>query len=109
MSRGDSIRGIQRERDLAAILRDEGWFVLRAAGSHGEADLIALHAGREPRMIEVKSTTRSAFAGFPPADRAHLIDSAAQAGAQAWLVWWPKRQKPKWIPPGEWPPDRRGT
>ena len=69
----------------------------------GEADLIALHVGRKPRMIEVKSTTRGPFAGFPPADRQHLLESAKQAGAQAWLVWWPSRGKPRWIPPGEWP------
>jgi Holliday junction resolvase len=103
MSRGAQVRGIQRERDLANQLREEGWFVLRAAGSHGEADLIALHVGRDPRMIEVKSTKRGPFAGFSPADRAHLLESARQAGAQPWLVWWPPREKPQWIPPNEWP------
>lgn len=95
--------GHSRERFLARQLQDEGWHVLRSAGSKGEADLIALKAGRTPRMIEVKATARSPFAGFPPQDRAELLAAAAKAGAEAWLVWHPKRGESKWIPPGDWP------
>jgi Holliday junction resolvase len=103
MSRGDSRRGIQRERDLAAQLGEEGWYVLRSAGSKGWADLIALKAGRRPRMIEVKSVSGGDFAGFPPAKRRQMIEAAKQAGCEAWLVTWPKHKKPKWIPACDWP------
>jgi Holliday junction resolvase len=95
--------GHNRERQVLRKLQDEGWYVLRAAGSLGVADLIALHKGREPRMIEVKATKAGPFAGFGPADRADLIAAAEQAGAQAWLVHWPRHGKMKWIPPCDWP------
>jgi len=96
--------GHNRERQLADRLRkEEGWYVFRSAGSLGVADLIAMHKGRATRFIEVKATKAGPFAGFGPSDRADLLEAAEMAGAQAWLVWWPKYGKPKWIPPGEWP------
>lgn len=96
-------RGIHRERQLKALLEAEGWWVARAAGSLGDADLIALHAHRPPRLIEVKSTTRGPFTGFGPLDRAALLLAAAQSGAEPWLVWWPSRRQPLWIPHTDWP------
>jgi Holliday junction resolvase len=95
--------GHNRERQLAAKLGEEGWWVLRAAGSLGVADLVALKNGRTTRMIEVKATKAGPFAGFGPTERTELLAAAQQAGAEAWLVHWPKHGKPKWIPPGEWP------
>lgn len=83
-------------------LLDEGYFALRAPASLGVADVVALKAGEEPMMIEVKSTT-TPFAHFGPADREALSEMAATAGARAFLVWWPKRKQPKWIPEDEWP------
>jgi Holliday junction resolvase len=106
MARGDQRRGIQRERDLAAQLGEDGWWVARAAGSKGEADLVCLKAGRRPMMLEVKSTTAGPFAGFGPEKRAALIRAAAQSGARPFLVWWPKHRKPAWLAPTEWPPIR---
>ena len=103
MAKADSRRGIQRERDLVNHLRDRDWFALRAPASLGVADVVALKDGHRPRLIEVKSTTRSPFAGFPPADRADLLFAAGLAGAEPWLVWWPKRSKPIWLAPDEWP------
>ena len=109
MAKADSKRGIQRERDLVNLLRQNDYFALRAPASLGVADVVALKDGRRPIMVEVKSTSRSAFAGFPPADRADLLFSAALAGAEAWLLYWPKRSKPMWISPDKWPPTDMGT
>lgn len=103
MAKADSRRGHQRERDLVRLLRDDDWFAMRAPASLGCADVIALRAGDRPRMIEVKSTTAGPYAGFPPADRARLKAEAEIAGAVPWLVWWPKRSRPVWIPESAWP------
>lgn len=78
---------------------------MRAPASLGVADVVALRPG-ESRLIEVKSTTAGPYAGFSPADRRALSDAAKVAGATAWLVWWPKRSSPHWIPEAEWPPTR---
>lgn len=102
MPRADSRRGYQRERDLVRILRDEGFVALRAPASQGVFDVIAVKAGRI-RLIEVKSTTRSAFSGWPPADRAALLQEAEIAGAEPELCWWPKHRKPQFLKPNEWP------
>lgn len=104
MAKADSRRGIQRERDLVLRLRDDDWFAMRAPASLGVADVVALRAGNRPRLIEVKSTTAGPFAGFGPSDREDLRFAAAIAGADAWLVWWPKRSEPVWISPDAWPP-----
>lgn len=34
---------------------------------------------------------------------ASLGVAAVMAGGTAWLVWWPPRAKPRWIPADEWP------
>jgi Holliday junction resolvase len=103
VAKADSRRGIQRERDLVNRLREAGWFAMRAPASLGVADVVALKEGERPRLIEVKSTSRSAFAGFPPADRAELLEAAALSGADPWLCYWPKHGQPEWIGPDEWP------
>ena len=108
MGKADSRRGIQRERDLVNLLRENDYFALRAPASLGVADVIALKDGKRPLMIEMKSTTRSPFSGFPPADRADLLFMAALSGAEAWLVHWPKRSKPLWISQEHWPPADMG-
>lgn len=96
-------RGINRERRLRDTLGAEGWWTCRAAGSFGEADIVALKQGELPRLVEVKSTARGPFAGFGPAKRLALISAAAQAGAAPWLVWWPVRQPARWIHVKDWP------
>lgn len=102
-------RGINRERQVRVLLEDAGWWVTRAAGSKGDADLVALKAGRTPHLIEVKSTTRGPFHDFRPADRADLSAAAAHAGAEAWLCWWPPRKKARWFAEHEWPKTRPGA
>src|SRR3954470_15559717 len=46
-------RGSNKERAVAANLRVDGWIVYRSAGSHGNADLIALKHGYAPRLLQV--------------------------------------------------------
>lgn len=112
-------RGIDRERDLRELLEADGWWVCRAAGSLGDADLVAVKDFSigmlsEPhpvvRLIEVKSTAAGPYHSFGPRDRADLLTAAVKAGAQAWLAWWPpckpgqrKADTLTWIPASAWP------
>lgn len=101
-----SRRGHDRERQVKRRMEAEDWFVVRAAGSLGDADLVALRAtpaGFEARIVEVKSTAGGPYERFGPADRAQILLAAGIAGAEAWLCWWPPRGKPQWIPAAEWP------
>lgn len=96
-------RGHNRERQVKALLMQDDWFVTRAAGSLGDADLVALKDGHRPRIIEVKSTAQGPYERFGPKDRADLRFAARVAGAVAELCWWPPRGKPVWISETEWP------
>lgn len=98
-----SSRGHDRERRVAELLRQDDWWVCRAAGSLGDADLVALRVGNTPRLVEVKSTARGPFSHMPPVKRNALRAAAAIAGAEAWLAWWPSRGTLKWIPEAQWP------
>lgn len=102
MARKDSRRGHDRERQLVRLLREEGWVAMRAPASLGVFDVIAVKDGRI-RLIEVKSTTRSAWTGFLPADREALVEAAERAGGEAELCWWPKQGEPKFLTPVDWP------
>jgi Holliday junction resolvase len=96
-------RGIDRERQVKRLLEQDGWWTCRAAGSFGDADLVALRDGHRPRLIEVKSTT-TPYAHFRPADRLALLEAATVAGAAAELAYWPSRGTLEWIPADQWPP-----
>jgi Holliday junction resolvase len=98
-----SRRGHDRERAVRVVLEGEDWWVARAAGSLGDADLVALKDGRRPRLIEVKSTVAGPFHSFGPQDRARLLLAAKIAGATAELAWWPPRGSLRFIPASEWP------
>ena len=97
-----SKRGHDRERRVADWLRDRDWLVVRAAGSFGPADLVALRAGSTPLLVEVKSTI-SPYSHFLPADRARMLKAAELAGADATLAWWPSRGSLVWIDASAWP------
>lgn len=108
-------RGIQRERQVRRLLEEDGWWTARAAGSLGDADVIACRRdvafqvdGKartvpEVWLIEVKSTKAGPFHSFGPKDRAELVSAAERAGATPYLVWWPPHGKPQWIPQSQWP------
>ncbi len=74
-------RGADFERRVAAHLREEGWVVVRAAGSRGECDLVALQAGKIPRLVQCKVGPH-----FSLVHRAALTRAACVAGATAWLA-----------------------
>lgn len=48
------VLGARLERQVADLLRTRRWLVARSAGSHGPFDLIALHDGQPPRLIQCK-------------------------------------------------------
>jgi Holliday junction resolvase len=96
-------RGHDRERAVKALLIADDWFVTRAAGSLGDADLVALKRGAPPRLIEVKSDVRSPWVHFGPERRREMRHAARQAGAEAWMCWWPPRKKPQWVYEDDWP------
>ena len=91
---------------MRRILEADGYWTARAAGSFGDADVIALRAapwGCEALLVEVKSDVAGPFAHFGPAARAELIAAAVKSGARPVLCWWPPRKQPRWIPVSEWP------
>jgi Holliday junction resolvase len=98
-----SNRGHTRERAVKNRLQDNDWFVIRTAGSFGACDLVALKAGKQPLLIEVKSTAGGPYEHFGPNERALLAIAAQLAGATALLAWWPPRGQLRWIPATEWP------
>lgn len=102
MARSSSY-GHNRERKYRDLLREDGWFVMRAPASVGVCDLLALKAGQTPRMIEVKGNAGSPYKTFGPADRAALIEAARLAGANPELVHWPPNGYPVSIQAAQWP------
>ena len=72
-------RGAQREREAARRLRQQGYTVVRSAGSHGPVDLVAWN-GEETRLIQVKANRADALAAakelkgmtWPPASRVEV-------------------------------------
>jgi Holliday junction resolvase len=99
-------RGIHRERQVRDLLLADGWWVVRAAGSLGDADLVALKDGHRSQLVEVKSTAAGPYHGFGPSDREQLTAAAVLAGADATLCWWPPRRKPIWLHSSVWPEAR---
>ncbi len=95
-------RGITRERQVRQLLEARDYWVCRAAGSLGDADLVALKKG-ERLLVEVKSTAGGPYERFGPKDRADLLFAAELANADAWLCWWPPRGKRVWIHSSQWP------
>lgn len=101
-----SRRGHDRERRIRQLLEQDGWIVVRAAGSLGPVDLVALRTGRAPKLIEVKSNAQTPFEHFGPSDREQMRTLARQAGATAVLAWWPPRRELRWIQADDWPASR---
>jgi Holliday junction resolvase len=75
-------RGDYFERRARSALEADGWWVIRAAGSFGVADLVALRKGYTPRLISCKVTHH-----LPRKQATALADAAEQAGAWAILAW----------------------
>lgn len=53
-NRTNGRRGADFERRVAARLVEQGWVVVRAAGSRGACDLIAMRHGSTPLLVQCK-------------------------------------------------------
>lgn len=104
--------GNARELAVMAVLIEEDWLCASRRHIGGAGDILAVKKVRvsnlmwtlEARLIEVKSTTRSPWVAFGPADRQDLVDTAIRFGATPLLAWWPPRGKLRWIEASEFPP-----
>ena len=109
--------GHARERQVKKLLEEEGWFVIRAPGSLGVADLVAIREESHcygwddydvshpvVRFVECKANEKGGpYMNFRPPDRQALIEAAEKAGARAELAYWPKRGNLVWIGSEAWP------
>jgi Holliday junction resolvase len=74
-------RGDSFERRVRSELEEDGWLVVRSAGSLGSFDLMAMRAGDEPLLIQVKIDAKINLK-----DRERLLGDALKSGATAWVV-----------------------
>lgn len=72
-------RGADYERKIRDLLTGRGFFVIRAAGSHGICDLIALRSGWCPVLVQCKcgAARVSAKDGAELARLAHRVGGIA--------------------------------
>lgn len=104
-------RGHARERAWVHHLREQGLWAQRAPASLG-IDVISASPSIEHEgcailtFWEVKSTAAGPYSHFLPEERRAMLLQAAKAGAQAFLVHWPPRGRPRVIPPEDWPREK---
>jgi Holliday junction resolvase len=75
------LRGDRFERACVARLKTAGYYVIRSAGSHGAADLVAFRSDRLPAFISCKVTDNTTTR-----QRAAFYRTAEDAGALAVLA-----------------------
>lgn len=76
--------GTRFENDVKAYLQGLGWFVVRAGGSHGCADLVALRSDHQPWLVQCK---RSDTPVLPAQQWTTLWTTAIDHGALPVLVY----------------------
>jgi Holliday junction resolvase len=86
---GNRQRGDYLERQCRAVLVSHGWWVIRAAGSHGVADLVAMRRGQTPLAVSCKLDGR-----VGPAERAALRQVADMAHVVPVIA---SRKRPGWV------------
>jgi len=79
-------RGDYFERQTKSALEAHDWYVTRAAGSHGPADLVALRRGFTDLLISCKTDGK-----IGPAERLRIIDAAEKGDARPLLACKTKR------------------
>jgi Holliday junction resolvase len=89
MPNSNAQRGVYFERQTRRALEDNGWVVVRAAGSLGPADVVALRNGMTPLLLSCKVSKR-----IGPGERMALIIAAEAAGARPLLA---TRVRPGWV------------
>lgn len=77
--------GYDLERATRLYLEANGYLVIRASGSKGCADLVALKPGPAVLLVQCKTSGR-----LGPAERAELYGCAELTGATALAVRWAK-------------------
>jgi len=70
--KGPYRKGARAEYIVRDRLREAGWLVVRSYGSRGPFDLLGVHAGDDPALVQVKS--HGAHMG--PVARQALLDLA---------------------------------
>ena len=80
-------RGADFERACRAVLLEAGWYVTRAAGSHGPADLVAI-SPHEVGFVQCKLGGPGAFA---PLEWNQLFELARSCGGVALIAHRPAR------------------
>ena len=114
--RNHSAFGSKRERQVAELLRAEGWEVAKTTAPAATYDLVALRAngwapnlagtpfdGYTAALIQVKGTARSPWVAWGPSERQALREAANRAGGTPLLAWWPPHGPLQWIGESEWP------
>jgi holliday junction resolvase Hjr len=81
--------GADFERKVRDSLEADGYSCIRAAGSHGVVDMVALKEG-QILLVQVKRTQGQ----IPPADRAELLRLAALVDAIPLVAYQPAPRKP---------------
>ena len=79
-------RGADFERAVKKDLEKRGWVVVRAAGSHGVMDLVALFTPMRPMFVQCKTNGKISFT-----DRKELAAVCSLAGATPVVASRPKR------------------
>ncbi len=113
-NRTNKARGSAFERKVAAQLTEDGYLVIRAAGSHGAADLVAVKPG-QVLFVQVKLGGAGACS---PAEWNEFFRLASQVqalpilayrpgrqGVAYWLVTGPKERATRLPPAVAWTPD----
>lgn len=85
--------GVRLERRAAAILQVRGWYVVRSAGSHGAADLIALSPeDGHVLLVQCKTSTRPDHAEWNRLREVALTYHAVPVV----VTWSPTRRRVLW-------------
>mgnify|MGYP000570454909 FL=1 len=69
---GSYARGAAFERKVRRLLEEDGWFVVRAAGSKGIVDLVALRERGNVLRVQLISCKLNGY--VPPAEREQLLE-----------------------------------
>lgn len=113
-NRTNKARGTAFERKVSAALTEDGYLVIRAAGSHGAADLIAIKPG-QVLFVQVKLGGAGACSPAEWNEFFRLATSVAalpilayrpgRQGIAYWLVTGAKERVTKVPPAVAWTPD----
>lgn len=71
------VRGRAFEYKIATLMRRKGYFVIRAAGSHGVSDLVAMKKGEKPLLMQCKI---GASIGLNADEHNALLNTAISSG-----------------------------